>query len=76
MTLKVIGSGEIVQQVFWLDMRTLTCGVMLLDLATNSLRCSERMVADLLVETRRGRLTAASVELILGDMANVILRDE
>jgi hypothetical protein len=76
-TLKVIGSGEIVQQVFWLDTRTRTCGVMLLNPHTGYERCSERAVADLLIEARRGQVTAAdSVELILGDRAGVILRDE
>lgn len=76
MTLRVIGSGEIVQQVFWLDTRTRTCGVMLFDPETDAVRCCERQVADLLVHGTGGRTTRAGVELMLGDQAGVILRDE
>ena len=76
MTLKVIGSGEIVQQVFWLDTRTRTCGVMLLNLATNEVRCSERPLADLIIAGQESRTTRRSVEVILGNMANVVLCDE
>lgn len=76
MTLKVIGSGEIVQQVFWLDTRTRTCGVMLLNLNTNEVRCSERPLADLIIAGQEERTSWRSVEVVLGNMANVVLCDE
>lgn len=76
MTLKVIGSGEIVQQVFWLDARSRTCGVMLLNQHTNEVRCSERPVADLIIAAQGERTSRRSVEVILGNLAGVILQDE
>lgn len=72
MALKVIGSGEVVQQVFWLDARTRQCGVMLCDPSTGHERCRELAVADLVHETD-GRTTKAGVELVLGNRAMVIL---
>lgn len=76
MTLKVIGSGEIVQRVFWLDLRSRTCGIHLWHPGTGRERCSERPLADLLVEAAEGCTTRASVEVIIGERAEEILRDE
>jgi hypothetical protein len=77
-TLKVAGSGEIVQQVFWLDTRTRTCGVMLLNPETGYERCSERPLADLIPDGSggNGKAAWAGVELYLGDRAGVILSGE
>lgn len=77
MTLKVIGSGEIVQQVFWLDTRSRTCGVMLANLHTNEVRCSERPLADLIIAGQEDRTPPRrTIEVILGNLAQVILTDE
>jgi hypothetical protein len=75
-TLKVIGSGEIVQQVFWLDLRSSTCGVKLWNPQTDQSRCSERPVSDLLIAAPTGKRLRTSVENVLGDLAQVILRDD
>jgi hypothetical protein len=75
-TLKVIGSGEIVQHVYWLDLRARTCGVKLWHPDTGHERCSERPVADFLAAGAGGKMTRASVENILGERAQEILRDE
>jgi hypothetical protein len=75
-TLKVIGSGEIVHQVFWLDLRSRTCGVRLWNPQTDETRCSERPVSDMLIAAPDGKRSRASVENVLGDLAQVILRDE
>ena len=77
MTLKVIGSGEVVQRVFWLDLRTRTCGVHLWHPQTGQERCSERPVSDILVQAADGAAAVrASVENILGERAEEILREE
>lgn len=76
MTLKVLGSGEIVEQVFWLDIRSRSCGVKLRHPVTGYERCSERMLADLLIDGSNGQTTRASVEVIVGNRAQVILGDE
>lgn len=76
MTLKVIGSGEIVQRVFWLDLRSRTVGVHLWHPVNGYERCSERSIADILVEPAVGTATRASVEVILGERAEEVLRDE
>lgn len=78
MTLKVIGSGETVEQVFWLDTRTRTCGVKLRHPVTGYERCSERALADLLVAGAGGRGAGApaDVEVAVGNRAQVILGDE
>lgn len=75
MILRVCGSGEVVQHVFWLDLRSRTCGVRLWNPQTGHERCSERSLADFLIEGRDGATTVANVELLLGDRAEQILRD-
>jgi hypothetical protein len=71
-TLKVIGSLELVQEVFWLDLRTRTCGVRLLNQQTGHERASERAVADLVLVRVDGTLTRDNVEMALGNRAQCI----
>lgn len=75
MTVKVAGSGEIVEQVFWLDTRSRTCGVKLRHPVTGYVRCSERPLADFLLPPKYAG-TCVDAELVLGEEAFVILRDE
>lgn len=76
MTLKVLGTGETVQQVFWLDIRSRTCGVMLRDPTTGAERGGHLLLEELAVEHAHGRTTRANVELVCGDRAQVILRGD
>lgn len=77
MTLKVIGSGEVVEQVFWLDTRSRTCGVKLRHPETRGERCGEMMLANLEGESN-GKKTRAvdKIENALGTQAHVILVDD
>lgn len=75
MIVKVIGSGEVVEQVFWLDLRSRTCGVKLRHPTTGYQRCSERPLADFLLPPRYAG-THIDVELVLGEQTEVILREE
>lgn len=76
MILRVIGSGEIVEQVFWLDARTRTCGVKLRHPTTGYERCSETTLANLEGE-KPGYLTRIrnprAIENAVGAQAGVIL---
>lgn len=76
MTLKLIGSGEIVEQVFWLDTRSRTCGVKLRNPVTSGERCCESLLANFELQHADGRTTRASVENAMGTRAQVILLDE
>ncbi len=75
MTVKVIESGEVVQHVFWLDLRSRTCGVKLWHPHTGHERCGERRIAELVVIAGTGQRSVICAEVILGERAQEILRD-
>lgn len=76
MTLKVIGSGEVVEEVFWFDPIRRTCGVILRDPVTGNERGEHLLLDELAIETAAGRTTRANVELAVGDRVQRILRNE
>lgn len=75
MTLKVIGTGEVIEQVFWLDTRSRTVGVKLRQPANGGERCDHVMLASIEVE-KKGKTSRTDVENAVGDRAQVVLRDE
>lgn len=76
MTIRVAGSNEVVEQVFWLDVETKTAGVLLKHPGTGRSRGSERPVADFFVEVAPGVKTFASAELRLANRAQVIIGEQ
>lgn len=75
MTVKVAGSGEVVEQVFWLDLRQRTAGVMLRS-DDGRERCSERPLADFFIAEQPRVNRAKAIENWLGSRAQVIVEDD